>query len=71
MYLAFEDGLEPTLGALLHSLSPVLTVLLAGVLLGERVGWLQASVFFLMPPVTALMAYVCFGDTLSLREVPS
>lgn len=36
MYLAFEAGLGATLGALLHSLSPVLTVLLAGVLLGER-----------------------------------
>jgi drug/metabolite transporter (DMT)-like permease len=45
MYLAFEDGLQPTLGALLHSLSPVLTVLLAGVLLRERVGLVQAAGF--------------------------
>ena len=45
MYLAFEEGLRPTVGALLHSLSPVLTVLLAGVLLRERVGWLQAGGF--------------------------
>ncbi len=31
MYLAFAAGLGATLGALLHSLSPVLTVVLAGV----------------------------------------
>ncbi len=37
MYLAFDAGLGPTVGSMLHSLSPVLTVLLAGVLLGERV----------------------------------
>lgn len=36
MYLAFERGLSPTLGALLHSLSPVVTALVAGALLGER-----------------------------------
>lgn len=38
MYLAFEAGLGATLAALLHSLSPVLTVVLAGLFLGERVG---------------------------------
>ncbi|CAN5227514.1 DMT family transporter [soil metagenome] len=37
MYLAFDAGLAATLGALLHSLSPVLTVVLAGFLLRERV----------------------------------
>ena len=47
MYLAFDAGLAPTLGALLHSLSPVLTVLLAGVLLGERVGVVQVLGFVL------------------------
>ena len=41
MYLAFAAGLDPTLGALLHSLSPVLTVVLAGVVLRERVRALQ------------------------------
>lgn len=41
MYLAFEAGLGATLGALLHSLSPVLTVVLAGLLLGERVRRVQ------------------------------
>jgi drug/metabolite transporter (DMT)-like permease len=38
MYVAFAAGLGATLGALLHSLSPVLTVVLAGMLLRERVG---------------------------------
>ncbi len=47
MYLAFDAGLGPTLGALLHSLSPVLTVLLAGVLLEERVGAVQVVGFVL------------------------
>ena len=37
MYVAFAAGLGATLGALLHSLSPVLTVVLAGVLLREPV----------------------------------
>ena len=47
MYLAFGVGLEPTLGALLHSLSPVLTVLLAGFLLRERVRRVQVVGFVL------------------------
>lgn len=41
MYVAFAAGLGATLGALLHSLSPVLTVVLAGLLLGEQVRRLQ------------------------------
>lgn len=41
MYVAFAAGLGATLGALLHSLSPVLTVILAGLLLGERVRRVQ------------------------------
>ena len=36
VYAAFELGLHATLAALLHSLSPVLTAVLAGVLLHER-----------------------------------
>lgn len=47
MYLAFGVGLEPTLGALLHSLSPVVTVLLAGFLLHERVRRVQVVGFVL------------------------
>jgi drug/metabolite transporter (DMT)-like permease len=38
MYVAFDPGLGATLSALLHSLSPVLTMVLAAVLLGERIG---------------------------------
>lgn len=45
MYLAFDAGLGATLGALLHSLSPVLTVILAGVLLRERVRPVQVVGF--------------------------
>lgn len=45
MYLAFEAGVGATLGALLHSLSPVLTALLAGVLLGERLSPMQVLGF--------------------------
>lgn len=41
IYLAFDLGMGATLGSLLHSLSPVLTVVLAGVLLRERVRGLQ------------------------------
>jgi len=41
MYTAFDLGLGATLGSLLHSVSPVLTVVLAGVLLRERVRLLQ------------------------------
>ncbi len=45
MYAAFELGLQATLGALLHSLSPVLTAVLAGLLLGERLTRLQVVGF--------------------------
>lgn len=36
VYAAFELGLHATVAALMHSLSPVLTAVLAGLLLGER-----------------------------------
>ena len=45
MYVAFELGLGATLAALLHSLSPVLTVVLAGLLLGERLTRVQVAGF--------------------------
>jgi drug/metabolite transporter (DMT)-like permease len=45
MYVAFEAGLPPVLAALFHSLSPVLAVLLAGLLLGERVSPVQLAGF--------------------------
>ena len=45
MYVAFDAGLPPTLAALFHSLSPVITVLLAGLLLRERVRPIQVAGF--------------------------
>jgi drug/metabolite transporter (DMT)-like permease len=45
MYLAFDAGLGATLASLLHSLSPVLTALLAAVFLGERLTRLQVLGF--------------------------
>jgi drug/metabolite transporter (DMT)-like permease len=45
MYLAFDAGLGATLAALMHSLSPVLTALLAAALLGERLSPLQVVGF--------------------------
>jgi len=45
MYLAFDAGLGATLAALLHSLSPVLTALLAAAFLGERLSRLQVLGF--------------------------
>lgn len=45
MYVAFELGLPATLSALFHSLSPVLTVVLAALVLGERIGPVQVGGF--------------------------
>ena len=45
IYSAFELGLGATLASLLHSLSPVLTALLAALLLRERVSWIQVLGF--------------------------
>ena len=45
MYLAFDAGLGATLASLMHSLSPVLTALLAAVFLGERLTRLQVLGF--------------------------
>lgn len=45
IYTAFELGLGATLAALFHSLSPVLTALLAALLLHERVSWVQVVGF--------------------------
>ena len=45
MYLAFDAGLGATLASLMHSLSPVLTALLAAMFLGERLSPLQVSGF--------------------------
>jgi len=45
VYTAFELGLGATLASLLHSLSPVLTALLAAGMLGEQVSWTQVAGF--------------------------
>lgn len=45
MYLAFDAGLGATLASLMHSLSPVLTALLAAAFLGERLSGLQVLGF--------------------------
>ena len=45
MYVAFDLGLGATLASLFHALSPVLTVLLAAALLGERVSPVQVVGF--------------------------
>ena len=45
MYVAFDLGLGATLASLFHALSPVLTLLLAAALLGERVSAVQVVGF--------------------------
>ena len=45
VYLAFDAGLSGTLASLAHSLSPVLTALLAALLLRERLSVLQVAGF--------------------------
>jgi len=45
MYLAFDAGLGATLGSLMHSLSPVLTALLAAAFLRERLTRMQVLGF--------------------------
>lgn len=47
MFLAFDRGLPAVLGSLFHALSPVLTALLAALLLQERVSRLQVVGFVL------------------------
>lgn len=47
IYLAFGLGLSPTLASLFHSLSPVLTVLLAAGMLHERISRVQVVGFLI------------------------
>ncbi len=42
---------------------------LLGVLVRAQGAGVASSVFFLMPPVTAVLAWLCFGDTLSVLEL--
>jgi drug/metabolite transporter (DMT)-like permease len=48
MYLAFDAGLGATLASLMHSLSPVLTALLAAAFLGERLTPIQVLGFVIV-----------------------
>ena len=45
MYVAFDLGLGATVGSMLHALSPVLTAILAALLLHERLSWVQVCGF--------------------------
>ncbi|MBF4162398.1 DMT family transporter [Nocardioides acrostichi] len=53
----------------LAGVNSVLGLLLIGTLVRRGGAGASASVFFLMPPVTAVMAFVCLGDTLGVREL--
>ena len=46
----------------------IVGLVLLGVLVRRRGAGAAASVFFLMPPVTAVMAWLVLGETLTLRE---
>ena len=47
----------------------IIGLLLLGILAREGGAGAASSVFFLMPPVTALLAWLLLGDTLSAREL--
>ena len=47
----------------------IIGLLLLGTLVRARGAGAAASVFFLMPPVTAVLAWLILGETLNLREL--
>jgi drug/metabolite transporter (DMT)-like permease len=47
MYVAFDLGLGATVSSLFHALSPVLTALLAALLMSEHITWVQGAGFAL------------------------
>lgn len=53
----------------LAGVNSVLGLLLLGVLVRRGGAGAGASVFFLMPPVTAVLAYVVLGDTFGPLEL--
>lgn len=63
---------DPVQGALallwLAGVNSLVGLLLLGVLVRARGPGASASVFFLMPPITAVLAWIVFGDLLSVRE---
>jgi drug/metabolite transporter (DMT)-like permease len=54
--------------AYLALVNSIAGLVLLGVLVRRRGAGAAASVFFLMPPVTALMAWLVLGETLTVRE---
>ncbi|MGA9747969.1 MAG: DMT family transporter [Nocardioides sp.] len=54
--------------AYLAVVNSIIGLILLGVLVRHGGASAGASVFFLMPPVTAVMAWLVLGDTLTLRE---
>lgn len=62
MYVAFDLGLGATLASLFHALSPVLTALLAAVVLGERVSLLQVGGFVVGVAGVLLVLGADLGD---------
>ncbi|SDS94815.1 Permease of the drug/metabolite transporter (DMT) superfamily [Nocardioides scoriae] len=55
--------------ALLVVVNSLVGLFLLGVLVRARGAGAAGSVFFLMPPVTAVMAWLALGETLGVREV--
>ena len=47
----------------------IVGLVLLGILVRAGGAGAASSVFFLMPPVTAVLAWLAFGDTLSAREL--
>ena len=47
----------------------IIGLALLGILVRARGAGAASSVFFLMPPVTAVLAWLILGETLNLREV--
>ena len=47
----------------------ILGLALLGILVRARGAGAASSIFFLMPPVTAVLAWLILGETLNLREV--
>lgn len=70
------EGTDPVIDAQVATISlaylalvnSIAGLVLLGVLVRRRGAGAAASVFFLMPPVTALMAWLVLGETLTVRE---
>jgi drug/metabolite transporter (DMT)-like permease len=64
---------DPAAGAIalvyLAVVNSILGLALLGILVRARGAGAASSIFFLMPPVTAVLAWLILGETLNLREV--